>query len=44
MVPAFELGSISAPVDLLAVPVFAGRRLGPGGPAVDAALDGTLAE
>jgi leucyl aminopeptidase len=44
MVPAFELGSISTPVDLLAVPVFAGRRPGPGTALVDGALDGGLAE
>lgn len=47
MVPTFAL--TAAPVegiraDLLAVPVFAERRLGPGADAVDAALGGGLAE
>jgi leucyl aminopeptidase len=47
MAPRIELTS-AAPdrvvADLLAVPVFAGRTLGPGADVVDRALDGSLAE
>jgi leucyl aminopeptidase len=47
MAPSVELAG-TAPervrVDLLAVPVYAGRRLGPGAEAVDEALEGGLAE
>ena len=47
MAPSVELVN-TAPervrVDLLAVPVYAGRRLGPGADAVDWALEGGLAE
>jgi leucyl aminopeptidase len=45
--PRVELTSSAADrvrADLLAVPVFAGRKLGPGADVVDRALDGSLAE
>jgi leucyl aminopeptidase len=47
MVPTLRLTTTPADrveVDLLAVPVFAGRELGPGAAAVDAALDGVLVD
>ena len=44
MAPTIELVTTVADVDLLVVPVFAGRQLGPGGSSIDDALDGTLAD
>ncbi len=44
MPPTIEVSSSFADVDLLAVPVFSGRALGPGADIVDSAIDGTLAE
>jgi leucyl aminopeptidase len=44
MAPTLELVATIPDVDLLVVPVFAGRQLGPGATAVDDAIDGTLGE
>jgi len=42
MAPTIELVTTVADVDLLVVPVFSGRQLGPGASSVDDALEGTL--
>src|SRR5947209_5460315 len=42
MAPTIELVTTFADVDLLVVPVFAGRQPGPGASSVDDALEGTL--
>jgi leucyl aminopeptidase len=44
MAPTLELATTVGDVDLLVVPVFSGRQLGPGASAVDDALDGTLTD
>ncbi len=44
MSPILELVATVPDVDLLVVPVFSGRQLGPGAAAVDDAFDGTLAD
>ncbi len=44
MAPTIELVTTVADVDLLVVPVFSSRQLGPGASSVDDALDGTLAD
>jgi leucyl aminopeptidase len=44
MAPTIELVTTVTDVDLLVVPVFSDRQLGPGASSVDDALDGTLAD
>jgi leucyl aminopeptidase len=44
MAPVLELGSSATKPDLLAVPIFSERRLGPGAERVDDALEGALGD